>query len=190
MATYNTRIVRRSHALNHYGPRVSYREVSRYKDPFTAVGFTRLDSLVANDPNRFVSGIYIDAGNANRAWITYTGFSANTPGTPGHVFEVTYDPGAGTAIWMDISHDFGDIPANDVVRDDVTGDIYVSSDFGVFRLPQGTTAWVQAAPGMPDVEVAGLTIVPNASIWLFAIAWPVIGFSCRPIADPSRRQGA
>jgi hypothetical protein len=131
-------------------------------DPVTAVAFTRLDSLAANDPNRFVSGIYIDPGNANRAWISYTGFSANTPGTPGHVFEVTYDPGAGTANWMDISHDFGDIPANDVVRDDVTGDIYVSSDFGVFRLPEGTTAWVQAAPGMPDVEVAGLTIVPKA----------------------------
>ena len=40
MATYNTRIVRRSHAFNHYGPDFAYREVSRYKDPFTALGFT------------------------------------------------------------------------------------------------------------------------------------------------------
>jgi short subunit dehydrogenase-like uncharacterized protein len=40
MATYNTRVVRRSHALNHYGPDFTYREVARYKDPVTALGFT------------------------------------------------------------------------------------------------------------------------------------------------------
>ena len=131
-------------------------------DPASAVTFTRLDSLAANDPGRFISGIYIDPGNANRAWISYSGFNATTPTTPGHVFEVVYNPVAGTATWTDISHDFGDIPATDVVRDDATGDIYVSSDFGVFRLIAGTTDWVQAAPGMPNVEVAGLTIVPSA----------------------------
>jgi short subunit dehydrogenase-like uncharacterized protein len=40
MATYNTRIVRRSHSILNYGPRFSYREVQRYKDPVTALGFT------------------------------------------------------------------------------------------------------------------------------------------------------
>jgi hypothetical protein len=55
----------------------------------------------------------------------------------------------------------GDIPITDVVRDDVTGDLYASSDFGVFRLLSGASAWVVAAPGMPNVEVAGLTIVPG-----------------------------
>ena len=53
---------------------------------------------------------------------------------PGHVFEVTYDPGAGTATWIDCSYDLGDIPITDIVHDDVTGDLYASSDFGVFRL--------------------------------------------------------
>ena len=48
--------------------------------------FTRLDCLAANDPNRFVSGIYIDPANANHAWISYRGFNATTPATPGHVF--------------------------------------------------------------------------------------------------------
>jgi short subunit dehydrogenase-like uncharacterized protein len=40
MATYNTRIVRRSHSLLDYGPRFSYREVQRYRDPVTALGLT------------------------------------------------------------------------------------------------------------------------------------------------------
>jgi hypothetical protein len=128
-------------------------------EPASAVTFKRLDSLAANDPNRFVSGIYVDPANSNRAWVSYSGFNATTSATPGHVFEVTYNPAAGTAVWVDRSYDLGDIPITDVVRDDLTGDLYASSDFGVFRLPSGATAWAPAAPGMPNVEVAGLTIV-------------------------------
>ena len=126
-------------------------------DPASAVTFTRLDSLASNDPNRFVSGIHVDPTNPNRAWISYSGFSASTPSTPGHVFEVTYNA-AGTATWVDVSYDLGDIPVNDVARDDMLGDLYAATDFGVFRLAAGTTEWVAAAPGMPNVEVAGLTI--------------------------------
>ena len=84
--------------------------------------------------------------------------------TPGHVFEVTYNPGTGTSTWVDRSYDFGDLPVTDLVRDDVTGDLYAASDFGVALLPAGTTHWVLAAPGMPFVEVAGLTIIPNQRI--------------------------
>ena len=131
-------------------------------DPASAVTFTRLDSLAADDPGRFISGIHIDPSNPNRAWISYAGFGANTPMTPGHVFQVTYDPSAGTAVWVDVSADLGDIPVTDVARDDVTGDLYVSTDFGVFRRPAGASGWTAAAPGMPNVEVAGLTIVPGA----------------------------
>ena len=130
-------------------------------EPASAATFTRIDSLAGNDPGRYVSGIYIDPGNPNRAWISYSGFNATTPATPGHVFEVVYNPGAGTATWADRSYDLGDLPITDVVRDDPTGDVYASSDFGVFLLAAGTTSWTGAAPGMPNVEVAGLTIVPS-----------------------------
>ena len=126
-----------------------------------AVTFVRIDRLATNDPNRFVSGIHVDPANANRAWISYSGFNATTPTTPGHVFQVTYDPLAASATWVDVSYDFGDIPATDVARDDVTGDLYAATDFGVFLLAAGTTDWTVAAPGMPNAEVAGLTIVPS-----------------------------
>jgi hypothetical protein len=71
----------------------------------------------------------------------------------------TYNPSAGTATWVDRSYDLGDIPITDVVRDDVTGDLYASSDFGVFRLLADATEWGVAAPGMPKAEVAGLTMI-------------------------------
>jgi hypothetical protein len=127
-------------------------------DPAGDVTWTRIDS--ASTAGRFVSGIYVDRMNGNHAWVSYSGFNSATPATPGHVFEVTYDPGTGTATWVDVSYDLSDLPITDVVMDHVKGDLYASSDFGVMRLPAGTTSWVLAAPGMPNVEVTGLTIVP------------------------------
>jgi hypothetical protein len=131
-------------------------------DPASAVTWKRID--LPTTPGRFVSGIYVDGANGNHAWVSYSGFDANTPATPGHVFEVTFDPTSGTATWVDRSYDLGDLPITDVVRDDATGDVYASSDFGVMRLASGTMSWTAAAPGMPNVEVPGLTIVPGERI--------------------------
>ena len=131
-------------------------------DPAT-VGWTRIDDD-ASTPNRFVTSIYVDPANANHAWISYSGFNSNTPQTPGHVFEVTFNPATGQATWANLSHNLSDVPITDLVRDDVTGDLYASNDFGVLRLAAGTTSWASAASGMPNVEVTGLTIVPKDRI--------------------------
>ncbi len=133
-------------------------------EPAAAVSWTRLDDDTAIDPNRFVSSIYIDPANPNRAWISYSGYAANTPGTPGHMFVVVYNPATGTSTWTDISHNWGDLPVTDLVRDDVTGDLYAASDFGVSRLAAGTTTWTSSGPGMPNVEVASLEIIPSERI--------------------------
>ncbi len=133
-------------------------------EPAGAVSWTRLDDDSATTPGRFVSSIYVDPADGNHAWISYSGFGSNTPATPGHVFEVTYNPGTGTSTWVDRSFDIGDLPVTDLVRDDATGDLYAANDFGVLLLAAGTTSWVEAASGMPNVEVAGLTIVPGARI--------------------------
>jgi hypothetical protein len=126
----------------------------------TSVSWTRIDDD-AITPGRFVSGIHVDPANGNHAWVSYSGFDANTPATPGHVFEVTFNPATNSATWVDRSYDWGDLPATDIVADS-NGDLYASSDFGVSRLVSGTTSWTLAGTGMPNVEVAGLTIVPEA----------------------------
>ncbi len=133
-------------------------------DPNTAVTFTRIDTTSPLAPNRFVSGIAIDPANANHAWISYSGYSRSTPSTPGHVFEVTYDPKTQTATFVDRSRNLSDLPITDVAYDSVTGDLYASSDFGVYRVRGGFTQWNLAASGMPNVEVSGLTIVPGARV--------------------------
>ena len=126
-------------------------------DPASAVTFLRLDSLSTADPDRFATGLTIDPDNANHVWISYSGFNASTPATPGHIFSVTYNPGNGTATWTSLDGSLGDLPLTDVAFDDVGNDLFVSSDFGVLRRQGGT--WVEAASGMPAVEVAGLTMV-------------------------------
>ncbi len=132
-------------------------------DPASAVGWTRIDDD-ATTPQRHVSSIFVDPEDGNHAWISYNGFNANTPATPGHIFEVTFDPGAGTATWVDRSNDWGDLPATDVAVDSETGDLYASSDFGVSILPAGTTSWVRAGTGLPNVEVTGLTMLSDDRI--------------------------
>jgi hypothetical protein len=130
------------------------------------VKFTRLDSLSAASPGRFVSGIVIDPSNADRAWITYTGYNHNTPSQPGHVFQVDYNPAAGTATWTDIDNGtgpLGDLPVTSIARDNATGTLYVGTDFTVLAdtpSADGTFDgnWRPAADGMPQVEVADLQI--------------------------------
>jgi hypothetical protein len=133
-------------------------------DPAGSVVFTRIDTTSTAAPNRFVSGIAIDPANPNHAFISYSGYSATTPATPGHVFDVTYDPNTQMATFVDVSRNLRDLPLTDVALDPNTGDLFVSSDFGVYRRRGGFTQWNLAAPGMPSVEVAGLTIVPQARV--------------------------
>jgi Arc-like DNA binding domain len=142
--------------------------ISKNADAAAAsVTFTRLDTLATNDPGRFVSSIWVDPDNPNHAWISYSGYSAVTPTTPGHVFEVTYDPVAGTATWANLdggTGPMGDLPVTDLVRDDKTGDLYAATDFGVMRLPFASSAWEVAGSGLPMVEVPGLTINADARV--------------------------
>jgi len=127
-----------------------------------SVAFTRLDPSATNDPARFISSIYVDPANANHAWVSYSGYNINTPAQPGHVFEVTRT--GTTATWVDKSYNLDDLPVTDLVRDDLTGDLYAGTDFGVMKLASGSTTWTIAAPGMPMVETPGLTIVPSARV--------------------------
>jgi len=131
----------------------------------STVVWNRVDPnpLNLNSPSRAISAIDIDPANGHHAWISYNGYNINTPAQPGHVFEVTWS-GAGQATWVDRSYNLPDFPITAIVRDDVTGDLYAASDFGVMRLANGATTWTVAGTGLPMVEVAGLTIVPEARI--------------------------
>ena len=142
------------------------------REPAGAVTFTRLDTFDPNAPNRPISSISIDPANPNHAYVSYLSYnelitSAAQVPKPGHVFSVTYNPITNTATWVNLEGTgtpIGNQPVDGVAYDNVTGDIYASTDFGVFKLAGANPAngWTVAAPGLPVVTVAGLTINPGA----------------------------
>jgi hypothetical protein len=138
--------------------RVLITKTANAADPAT-VSFTRVDTPL--QPSRVPVAISVDSTNSNHAIVVYSGFNASTPTTLGHVFDVVFDPVAGTSTWTDISNDLGDQPVNDVLLDAKTGDVYASTDFTVVKLLSGTHTWVPAAAGLPKVAVSGLTLAPT-----------------------------
>ena len=131
-----------------------------------SVSFDRIDT--SSQPTRFVSGISVDASNPNHAFVSYSGYNAYATATStatGHVFEVTYNPGTHTATWSgDLASNLGDQPITDIAVDWNTGDIYVSTDFGVFVRLNGNTTWQPAAGSLPPVAVYGLTLDLNGRV--------------------------
>jgi hypothetical protein len=72
--------------------------------------------------------------------------------------------GPTTSAFTDISFNLPDFPITDITRDEVTGDLYAASDFGVMKLPFCATLWVTAGNGLPMVECPGLTINSAARV--------------------------
>jgi short subunit dehydrogenase-like uncharacterized protein len=108
MATYNTRIVRRSAELLGYGPRFAYREVSAYPNRFAAYGFTAgigaLAGALALPPTRWVlDRVLPGPGDGPSEQARANGFFKVQVHGAGHVATVaaTGDPGyAATAVMM------------------------------------------------------------------------------------------
>jgi hypothetical protein len=141
-------------------------------DPAT-VTWHRIDN--ATSPTRFPSSIYPDPSNVNHAWVTYSGYNAVTPTTPGHVFNVIEGTGAGSGTFTNLNVEAGtatyptptndgDLPVSDIVRDDAKGMLYVSTDFGVLRGDlDGTGGW-HVTKGLPRFEITHLEIQPSARV--------------------------
>jgi hypothetical protein len=143
-------------------------------DP-AAVIWHRIDN--ATSPTRFPSGIYVDANDSGHAWVTYSGYNAATPTTPGHVFEVSENgvaPGSGVFTNLNVESggtssyptpfSDGDLPVSDVARDDATHTLYVSTDFGVLiGRNDGHAGW-HVTEGMPRYEVMHLEIQPSSRV--------------------------
>jgi hypothetical protein len=129
----------------------------------SSVAWTRIDDSTASSPGRYPTAIAVDPADPHHAWISYSGYNLNTPATPGHVFEVSWN--GATATWTDLDGtSFPDFPATGLALDSVTGDLYVANDFGVLRLANAATTWTVAGSGLPMVEVPGLSIAPGARL--------------------------
>jgi hypothetical protein len=130
------------------------------------VVFTRIDRVTT--PNRFVTRIVVDRADANVAYISFSGFNALTPGTPGHVFRAVYDPVSETASFTVLDFDLGDLPINTLAFDDVNGDLYAGTDFGPIVLRRGDASWQAGGNGFPEALMVDLEIVPEQRLLVAA----------------------
>jgi len=138
------------------------------------VSWHRIDN--ASSPTRFPSSIYPDPANVTHAWITYSGYNATTPTVPGHVFDVLEGgatPGSGSFTNLKVERGTaafptptgtGDLPVNDIVRDDARKNLYVATDFGVLLgNSDGKGGW-SVTQGLPRFEITHLEIEPSARV--------------------------
>jgi hypothetical protein len=125
--------------------------------PAPDVTFTRIDTPVT--PNRFVTRIVADRTDVNAAFVSYSGFNALTPSSPGHVFRVVFNPSTRLATFTSLDRDLGDLPINTLAVDDVKGDVYAGTDYGPLVLRNGASSWALAGVGFPEALMVDLKYV-------------------------------
>jgi len=130
------------------------------------VAFARVDTPIV--PNRFVTRIVPDRADPNAAFISYSGFNALTPAAPGHVFRAVFNPSSRLATFTSLDRDLGDLPVNTLAVDDVRGDIYAGTDFGVIVLKRGAAAWELAGIGFPEALIVDLELVASQRVLVAA----------------------
>jgi hypothetical protein len=138
-------------------------------------------------PNRPVLGISLDpsvpAANVPVGYAAVGGFNANTPTTPGHVFQVTCAATCGSFTWLDKTGNLPDIPVDSIINNpNYPQQVYAGTDFGVYYTDDITVAspvWNRFQKGLPNAMIWDMQIDRGAttlSVWTRsrgAFVWPL-----------------
>jgi PKD repeat protein/photosystem II stability/assembly factor-like uncharacterized protein len=105
---------------------------------------------VSNVPPGTITGIACSNTDANKAWITYSGFNNSNK-----VFQ-TNDQGGS---WINLSASIPNIPVNCIAYQNNSNDaIYIGTDVGAFYKDAGLNIWQPFSNGLPNVIVTQLSI--------------------------------
>ena len=139
-------------------------------------------------PNRPIMDVATDPSNA---WIGYAaigGFSENTPSTPGHVYQSVCTTQCTIQMWMDVSGNLPDIPANAIIANpNMPGQVFVGTDWGLYytdNINALPPVW-QRFEGLPHVMVWSLSIdrgfttlaayTRSRGVWAWPLPQPATG---------------
>lgn len=88
------------------------------------------------------SAVTVDPQNAENAWITFSGYSANN--------KVFFSPDAGQT-WINLSAGIPNVPVNDIVCDPngAPGAVYCATDGGVFYRDSSFNSWQLYSTNLP-----------------------------------------
>ncbi len=138
-------------------------------------------------PNRPILGIALDpsvpAANVPVGYAAVGGFNANTPTTPGHLFQVACGTSCGSFTWLDKTGNLPDIPVDSViVNPKYPQQVFAGTDWGVYYTNDITAAaptWARFENGLPHSMVWDMQIDRGAttlSVWTRsrgAYVWPL-----------------
>lgn len=84
-------------------------------------------------PNRSILGVATDPLTPTIGYAAVAGFGANTPATPGHVYQVRCNADCSSFSWRDVSGNLPDVPANVVVVNPwLPRQVFVGTDWGLY----------------------------------------------------------
>jgi photosystem II stability/assembly factor-like uncharacterized protein len=110
-------------------------------------------------PNRFIRDLVVDPLDAQRAFLTVSGF-----GTV-HVLRTT----DGGGVWQSVSGNLPDVPVNAIVQDPVEpSTLFIGTDVGVFGTYDAGVTWSALTDGLPNVAVFDLAYNPSTGVLLAA----------------------
>jgi hypothetical protein len=149
-------------------------------------------------PNRPVNGIALDpsvsAANVPVGYASIGGFSANTPTTPGHLFQVTCAANCASFTWLNKTGNLPDIPVDCViVNPNYPQQIFAGTDFGLYftnDVTQANPIWYRFESGVPHPMIWDMAIDRGSttlSLWTrgrgaYVYPLPASNISINPLA--------
>jgi hypothetical protein len=138
-------------------------------------------------PNRPVLGVALDpaapAAGVPVGYAAVGGFNANTPATPGHVFQVTCASTCGSFTWLNKTGNLPDIPVDSIIANpNFSQQVFAGSDWGLYYTNDITAAspvWFRFEDGLSHAMIWDMQIDRGAttlSVWTRsrgAYVWPL-----------------
>jgi hypothetical protein len=138
-------------------------------------------------PNRPILGIALDptvpAANTPIGYAAMGGFDQNTPGFPGHVYQVVCNANCANPTWSNKSGNLPNIPVDSIiVNPNYPQQVFAGTDIGLYYTDDITAAsptWYRFNNGLPNVMIWDMQIDRGSttlSLWTRgkgAYVWPL-----------------
>ena len=145
-------------------------------------------------PNRPILDVVFDptTTTAPIAYAAVGGFNANTPATPGHVFQVVCTTDCASFVWFDKSGNLPDIPVDSIIANpNFPQQVFAGTDWGLYYtddIMAASPTWSRFQNGLPNVMIWDMQYdrgFTTLSVWTRgrgAYVWPL---PSGPIATPT-----
>ena len=121
-------------------------------------------------PNRAIQGVAFDPSDDRVIYAAVGGFNANTPSTPGHLFQAKCSANCASASswsWADKTANLPDVPADSVIANpNNRKQVFVGTHFGFYYtndIDAQPVAWQRYQNNLPNTVIRYLTIDRGAT---------------------------